>query len=354
MTSGWRLAGAALLLLGACVIAQDLPGATGAPSVKLRLGTIAPRGTTWHRRLLEMGERWRAAQGDGATFVVYTDGAQGSEADMVRRMRVGQLNAALLTVVGLTENDDSAAALQKMPLAFRSWDELDYVREKLSPVLEQRFLAKGFVILCWGDAGWVRFFSKTPALHPTDFRAMRLFAWAGDAAQADIMKGLGYHPVALQIPGILPGLQTGMIDMVPSTPFWALTMQYYHHAPYMLDLKWAPMVGALVVTRQLWSAMAPAARDVLRQAGRDMGAELRALGRRENAESVELMRQRGLNVQPVDPALEAEWRRFAEQVYPSIRGRMVPAELFDAVQRLLAEYRGRRHAAQATQGERAP
>jgi len=349
-----RIASAALLVAGASVVPQGLPAAADPQPVTLRLGTIAPRGTTWHRRLLEMGERWRAAQGERASVIVYTDGAQGSEADMVRRMRVGQLNAGLLTVVGLTEIDESAAALQKMPLAFRSWDELDYVREKLSPVLDERFLSKGFVILCWGDAGWVRFFSKAPALHPADFRAMKLFAWAGDAAQVDIMKGLGYHPVALQIAAILPGLQTGMIDMVPSTPFWALTMQYYPHAPYMLDLKWAPMVGALVVTRQLWRTMAPAARDVLRQAGRDMGAELRALGRRENAASVELMRQRGLNVQTVDPTLEAEWRRFAEQVYPLIRGRMVPAELFDSVRRLLDEYRRRRHAAQATQGAHAP
>src|SRR5256885_8133110 len=102
-------------------------------SAKVRLGTLAPRGTSWHRALLEMGEKWRAGQGAGATFIVYTDGSQGGEADMVRRMRVGQLNAALLSVVGLNDIDDSVTALQKMPLVFRSWQEVDYVREKLRP-----------------------------------------------------------------------------------------------------------------------------------------------------------------------------------------------------------------------------
>ncbi len=85
----------ALLLL----LALQMPSA-GADEVKIRLGTLAPRGTSWHRALLEMGEKWRAGQGAGATFIVYTDGSQGGEADMVRRMRVGQLNAALLSVVG--------------------------------------------------------------------------------------------------------------------------------------------------------------------------------------------------------------------------------------------------------------
>ena len=308
-------------------------------TVKIRLGTLAPRGTSWHRSLLDMGEKWRAAQGAGAAFIVYTDGSQGGEADMVRRMRVGQLNAALLSVVGLTEIDDSVAVLQKMPMVFRSWDELDYLREKLRPTLEKRFLDKGFVVLFWGDAGWVRFFSREPALRPADYRRMKVFAWAGDNPQVEIMKTLGYQPVVLEISDILPGLQTGMINMVPSTPFYALIGQFYNHAPYMLDMNWVPIVGAVVITRKAWDAMAPSGQKALRQAGDAAGVELRALSRRENEESVEAMKKRGLKVQPVTPELEAEWRKVAEHAYPMIRGNMVPAELFDEVQRLLKEYR---------------
>ena len=310
-----------------------------AQDVKIRLGTLAPRGTTWHRALLEMGDKWRAGQGAGATFIVYTDGSQGSESDMVRRMRVGQLNAALLSVVGLNDIDDSVTALQKMPMIFRSWEELDYVREKLRPTLEKRFLDKGFVVLCWGDAGWVRFFSKSPVTSPTDLRKLKLFAWAGDSAQADIMKALGYQPVVLEISDILPGLQTGMINMVPSTPFYALVGQFYGHAPYMLDMNWVPIVGAVVVTRKAWESMSPSAQKALRQAADAGGAQLRAISRRENEEAVEAMKKRGLKVQPLTPEIEAEWRTVAEQAYPLVRGRMVPAPLFDEVQQALREYR---------------
>jgi TRAP-type C4-dicarboxylate transport system substrate-binding protein len=314
-------------------------GAQAADAVKIRLGTLAPRGTSWHRSLLEMGEQWRAAQGPGAAFSVYTDGSQGGEPDMVRRMRIGQLNAALLTVVGLSEIDDSVSVLQKMPMVFRSWDELDHVREKLRPGLEKRFDERGFVVLCWGDGGWVRFFSRRPALRPADYRRMKVFAWAGDNPQADIMKSLGYQPVVLEVADILPGLQTGMIDMVPSTPFWALTLQMYPHAMHMLEMDWAPLVGAIVVTRGLWDAMTPAGREALRRAGEAAGVEMRALSRREQEQAVAAMRKRGLRVQPVSPQVEAEWRALAEGLYPMIRGRMVPAELFDEVQRLLVEYR---------------
>jgi TRAP-type transport system periplasmic protein len=334
-----RLFAAAAMTLAALVAA---PNAPAEEAITIRLGALAPRGTAWHRKLLEVGEQWRVAQGAGAQFIVYGGGSQGGEADMVRRMRIGQLNAAMLTVIGLSEIDTSVAALQKMPLVFRSWDELDYVREKLRPALEKRFLDKGFVVLCWGDAGWVRFFSKEPALRPADYRRMKMFAWAGDAPQADIMKALGYQPVVLEVSDILPGLQTGMVNAVPSTPFWALTLQFFGHAPYMLELDWAPMVGALVVTRKAWDAMSPAGREALRKAGEVAGVELRALSRREHQESVLAMQKRGLKVQSLSPEAEADWRHAAEEMYPLIRGRMVPAEFFDQVQDLLRELRAAR------------
>jgi TRAP-type C4-dicarboxylate transport system substrate-binding protein len=326
-----NLAFAAAVGLSTVAAAQEV--------VKIRLGTLAPRGTSWHRSLLEMGEKWRAVQGPDSAFIVYTDGSQGGEADMVRRMRVGQLNAALLSVVGLTEIDDSVAVLQKMPMVFRSWDEVDHVREKLRPALEKRFLEKGFVVLFWGDAGWVRFFSKEPAVRPADYRKMKVFAWVGDNPQVDIMKALGYQPVVLEISDILPGLQTGMINMVPSTPFYALVGQFYGHAPYMLDMNWVPIVGAVVVTRKAWESMSPSAQKALRQAADAGGAQLRAISRRENEEAVEAMKKRGLKVQPLTPEIEAEWRAVAEQAYPLVRGRMVPAPLFDEVQQALREYR---------------
>src|SRR4051812_45230150 len=330
-------------IVAALLLGTVLQGLQAEP-VKIRLGALAPRGTAWHKSLLQMGEKWRAAEAPGAEFVVYGGGSQGGEADMVRRMRVGQLNAAMLSVIGLSEIDPSVSALQKMPLVFRSWDELDYVREKLRPALEKRFQDQGFVVLCWGDAGWVRFFYKSPAVRPDDFRRLKIFTWAGDAPQADIMKSLGYHPVVLEVADILPGLQTGMINMVPSTPFWALTLQFYPQAPYMLELDWAPMVGAIIVTRKAWDAMTPAGRQALSQAGNEAGLQLRALSRRDQEESVEAMKKRGLKVQPLTPELEAEWRAAAEQMYPLVRSKMVPAEFFDEVQRLLREYRAVRAA----------
>ncbi len=108
-------------------------------------------------------------------------------------------------VVDLREIEPSIAALQNMPLMFKSWEEVDYVREKMRPAMEKKFLDKAFVVLAWGDAGWVRFFSKEPAVRPDDFKKMKFFAWGSEIEQQEIMKRLGYTPVPLETGDIPSG-----------------------------------------------------------------------------------------------------------------------------------------------------
>ncbi|PWT72313.1 MAG: C4-dicarboxylate ABC transporter substrate-binding protein [Proteobacteria bacterium] len=307
--------------------------------VKIRLGTIAPKGSTYHRALQEMGEKWKHAEGAAATFTVFTDGTQGGEADMVRRMRVGQLNAALVSVVGLMEIDRSVTALQYMPMLFRDWSEVDYARDKLHASLEARLLDKGFVVLFWGDAGWARFFSKDAAIRPTDFKKEKMFAWSGDNDQVDLMKTLGYNPVPLETADILPGLQTGLITAVPCAAYYALAGQVDAAAKHMLDLKWVPVVGAAVITKKAWDQLSAAGRDQLKVAADAAGVKIRTRARQEDQEAVDAMKKRGLIVHEPTPEIEAEWRKLAEDAYPKIRGTMVPADTFDLVRGAVAEYR---------------
>lgn len=307
--------------------------------VTLKISTGAPRGSIYHRVLQEMGEKWRAAEGGKSRFIVYTDSAQGPEAETVRRMRVGQLSASMVSIVGLSEIDSSVGVLQFIPLMFRSWEEVDYVREKLRPDLEQRLRAKDFVVLFWGEGGWVQFFSKTLRRTPEEFKSARIFNWAGDSAQAELMKSLGYRPVVLEVSDILPSLQTGMIDTVPAPPVWALIGQFDRTAPYMVRVNWAPIVGAVVMSTKALDALSPSGRAALLAAAAEAGAALRAQRSARDDEIIKAMEQRGLKVTNPTPETERIWQEFARSVWPRVRGGMVPAEMFDRVERLLADYR---------------
>ena len=330
-----RLAGSLLLcgLMGASALASDKP---------LRIGTLAPKNSLYHRQLLEIGEAWRQAQGGNAKYVVFPDGSQGGEAELARRMRIGQLQGALLSIVGLSEIEPSINALQSIPLLFKTWDEVDHVREKMRTSMEKKFLDKGFVVLAWGDAGWVRFFSKDALMRPDDFKKMKFFSFAGESEQQEIMKSLGFTPVPLETTDILPSIQTGMINVVPSTPYFALATQIYGKVPHMLEINWAPVVGALVVTQKAWDDMSPAGRQALRTAGEKAGVQIRNKARQEVEEAVEAMRKRGLVVNKPNSDQLREWQELADKLYPRIRGNLVPAETFDEVFQHVKAYRAGR------------
>jgi len=317
-----------------------LAAAQALAQAPIKVATIAPKGSIYHRSLQEMGEAYRRASGPQARFIIYPDSIQGTEADTVRRMRVGQLDASMLTVVGLSEIDPSVAALQYMPMMFRSWQELDYVRDKLRPELEAKLGAKGFVVLIWGEGGWVQFFTKEPIAHPEEFKRAKIFAWSGDVQQAGVMKSLGYQPVALPLADIGPGLETGMLDTLPLAPLWVMIGQFDRVTRYMLRVNWVPIVGATVMRRQTFDAMTPAAREALLAAARKAELELRAQREVLDNEAIAAMEKRGLKMLPMTPELEKEWRGLAERAYPHVRGTMVPAETFDRVRAILDERRG--------------
>ena len=323
-------------VLGALLAAD---AALAAEPALIKIATIAPKNSIYHRTLQEIGEAYRRASGSQARTIVYPDSIQGTEADTVRRMRVGQLDASMLTVVGLSEIDPSVAALQYMPMMFRSWEELDFVREKLQPELEAKLAAKGFVALLWGEGGWVQFFAKEPFTHPEEFKRARIFAWSGDNLQASVMKSQGYTPVPIPLADILPALETGMIDTVPVAPLWAMIGQFDRVARHMVRVNWVPIVGATVMRKQTFDAMKPEARAAVLEASRKGTEVLRAQRAVQDEESIRAMQARGLKELSLTPEAEQAWRALAERSWPQVRGTMVPADTFDKVRALVAEYR---------------
>lgn len=327
----------AVLLASAVLLCSEAKAQT----TRIRLGTLAPQGTSYHRILQGMGERWRSGTSGRVDLTVYA-GTMGSEAELVRRMRLGQLQAATLTVTGLQELDPSVTALQLMPMMFRSLEELAFVKSRLEPMLARRLEERGWIVLFWADAGWVRFFSRQSAQRPDDFRRLKIFVTAGSREQFDLMRSAGFNPVSLEWTNALTSLQTGMVDVIPTIPFFALSLQFHTVARYMIELNWVPLVGATVISKRTWDALSAADQAALRAAALEAGTTFQARGRAEGDSAVTAMQRRGLTVVPVPPTIEAEWRAASERLHPQIRGTMVPAETFDEVLRLLAEYRSSR------------
>jgi TRAP-type C4-dicarboxylate transport system substrate-binding protein len=327
-----------LLLL---LVAALAPAGHAEKPLRINLGTLAPRGSSYHQALQAMGEAWRSASNGRVKLVIYPDGTQGSETDMVRLMRIGSLQAGLITSSGLETIESTVAGLQKLPFVFRDLEEFDHIMRVMGPRLERKLEEKGFHVLFWTDAGWLRLFSTEAALTPEDFARHRLFVWA-DPKQAEILKYVGQNPVNLETNDLPTALQTGLVSAMPAPPIYVLATQLDRRARHMLRINYAPLVGAAVVTKSTWDAIPLELQTALAAAAQKTGGQIRARSRTENEESVVAMQKRGLIVHELTPETRAAWTALAEKTYPLIRGGLMPADLFDEVQRELADFRARR------------
>ncbi len=332
-----KIAVAALLL----VLNPILFPATTAAQTRIRLATLLPPGSSQYRTLEQMGQEWKSSTGGAVTLTIYGGGTMGGEEDTIRRMRAGQLQAATLSAAGLSDIDPAAGAIEKIPMLYHSLDEMEYVRTKLQPELEQRMERKGFVVLSWTDTGWIYIFSRQPYTRPEEFRSRRskVFVTATDGNEIEIVNSLGFQAVPLEWPDVLISLETGLVDTVPVTPFFALASQFDLVAKHLLEVNYVPLVGATVMTKRSWDALNPDQREKVLKAAAEAGKQIQAKSRAESQEAIEAMKKRGLQVHQVPPELEDEWRHFAESVYPKMRGKMIPADVFDKTLSLVAEYR---------------
>jgi TRAP-type C4-dicarboxylate transport system substrate-binding protein len=303
-----------------------------AAPVNVKLATQAPVNSVWHKALLDMGATWDTATQGRVKLVVYAGGTQGSEDATIRMMRPGvdQLQANLLMLPGLSTVDDGFNVFG-VPFFFESDIEGLHILEKLTPMLEKRLDGKGFKLIAWASAGWIRLFSKQPIKTIADVKNAKLFTSQGDERMVQWYKANGFHPVALaagDIPAQLK-LRTGMIDAAPSPPYPALLLQMFRDAKYMLDVRVAPLYGAVVMTNEAWNKIDANDRPVIMNAAKAL--EKRILGEtpKLDEDSVATMKTRGLTVTTLDANAIAAFRVEAEKLVTTMRGNMMPADMYD-------------------------
>jgi TRAP-type C4-dicarboxylate transport system substrate-binding protein len=317
-------------------------GLGAAEPVIIKLATFAPTGSTWHKAIMEMGAAWSKRTEGRVSLKVYGNGEQGNESALVKLMRpaVGQLQAALLTQPALTEIDDVFEAFG-IPFFFESNAEFEFVLSKMTPLVKDRLRARGFVLVHWGNGGWIQIFSKKPVHTLADLKQLKLYTTEGNDRMVQWYKRNGFHPVALSyndIPAQLK-LRTGMIEAAPSPPYAAVALRFYLDAPNMLQLSVGPLVGATIMTTEAWNLISEADRAKLLDVAAETERKLAVAVPKLDADSIAEMQKNGLSVMTVENAALAEFHDAASELARNMRGSMVPADVYDTVLKYRTEFR---------------
>jgi TRAP-type transport system periplasmic protein len=304
----------------------------------IKLATVVPEGSVWDRNLKQMAEEWQQATGGRVTVTVFGGMSQGDESTVLRKMRLDALQAASFTAVGLG-SIDPAFSIFDVPFFFESYDELNYVTEKLTPVIAQRLDAKGFILLNWGHGGWTQLFTKRPVRTIADLKTIKLYTSAGNDRMVQWFKANGFEPRPMAMTDIMTGLTTGMIEGLPTPALAAQLFQWYRQTPYMLDIGLAPVVGASVITKKTWNSIPAADRPKLLASAAAVEKRLQAEIPKQDQAAVADLTKRGVTVTKADGA---EWRAQADGLAKTMRGEMVPADIFDLALKARSEFRTRK------------
>ncbi len=327
-----------LILFVAVCIVSFCPAAN---ALTIKLGSLAPAGSPWDKGLNKLGAEWEKISGGSVTLKIYPGGIVGDEADMTRKIRIGQLSAAGMTGVGLSRIYPDIAAIQ-MPLLIQSNEELRFVLEKMKPAFSAELEKRGFKVVIWTFVGWVHFFSKVPVIGPDDLKKQKLFVWAGDADAAQVWKESGFHVVPLTPTDIMPSLQSGMIDAFSTTPLSAASYQWFGLAKNMCDMNWAPLIGGVVVSTSVWSKIPPETAAKLEACATQIGSDMQADILKADESAMTIMKQNGLVVNAVPKASVEAWKSAIEGGITKGLLKNSAKDLYETVKKFVNEYRATR------------
>lgn len=311
----------------AALLAALAPAAM-AQGTTIKLGTLAPQGSTWHELLKELSRRWEQESGGRVKLRVYAGGVQGSEGEMVRKMSVNQLQAASISNVGMHDVIPDPQALS-VPFLFDDEAQMECAFAKVRPRIEQALERRGLVAIQWSRIGAVHLFCDAPYKVPAEMKDAKVWVWEGDPKSEQAFRAAGLRPVVRSATDMITGLQTGALSCVPNVPLYVLTARLYDRAPYMNDQPWSWMLGATLVRKDAWEKIPPDLRQKLLASAVELGKRVDAEVKRLNTDAVTAMQKQGLKVVPGD---RSAWRAAMEQAFPVVRGGVVPVEVFDEVQ----------------------
>jgi len=296
----------------------------------VKLGTVAPEQSVWHDALLRIAQDWREISNGQVELRIYAGGVLGGEDEMVRKMQRRGIDALAISNAGLPLIDDIVSCLS-LPLLFDSYDELDRIRLAVAPEIEASLENRGYKVLGWAEAGWVHFFAKEPVRVPADLRQQRVWTSTGAPEHEALLNELGFRVVALPLPDMLTGLQTGLIDAIDVPPLFALADRSYQSANNMTDLQFAPLNSAVIVNLSVWERLPGEYHDAFLAAVEQAVSVLRDETHDAEQQAIEEMVVRGLNVVELAPAEVAEWAALAESAYPALPCSREHPELFERI-----------------------
>ena len=290
--------------LVACLATGSAAYAQSAP---IKLATIAPEGSSWMVQMRAGAQDIKQRTEGRVAIKFYGGGVMGNDKKVLRKIRIGQLQGGAFTSTALAERYPGLN-LYGIPMLFRSLDEVDYVRERLDDRLQAGLREAGYESFGFAEGGFAYLMANTPLRELGDIRGRKIWVPEGDTVSFMAMETLGLSPVVLPMTDVMTGLQTGLLDIVASSPVGALVLQWHTKIQYVTDLPVAYLFAFLAIEQRAFARLRDEDQAVVREVLTNVYNQIDAESRRDNVNAEEAMKSAGISYVAPDPMRVQEWR----------------------------------------------
>jgi len=302
-----------------------------ADAKRLKIATLAPAGTTWMKELKAGANLIAERTGGRVKLKFYPGGVMGNDQSVHRKIKIGQLHGGAFTPGGLAQVDSSIQSLG-LPMMFKSFDEVDYVRAKIDPVIKQQMEAKGFVLLGISEGGFVRILSKKPMQSLESIRNSKVWVPAGDRIGQIAMSALGITPISLPISDVFTGLQTGLIETVTVNPTAAIAFQWHTSTSFMTEVPISYLIGVMAIQKKAFDKLSPDDQQIVREEIGKVFKRLDTINRSDNQAAKAALKNQGITFVTPDPGEIERWKSISDQsIEEMIETGVISSEIVDQV-----------------------
>jgi TRAP-type C4-dicarboxylate transport system substrate-binding protein len=306
------------------------PHGAASKAVTIKIATLAPQGSAWMQTFNDLNAAVKKKTNNGVRFKIYPGGVLGDESDMRRKMHVGQIQGAALTSAGLSGIFSEIDVFQ-IPFLFESYDEIDYVLQKMDIFFKNKFADKGYILLGWSEGGFIRLMSTAPISSIDDLRKAKVWIWEDAPMAKAIFDAAKISAIPLSLPDVLVGLQTGLVDVVYAPPSGAISLQWFTRTKYITDLPLMYLTGGVVVKKKVFKKLSPAEQQTLLELCSKYLAELKLVIRRANQEAINVMKKHGVKLIKPSSTQIGNFKKIAVKAMEQQTGKSFSQKVRDEV-----------------------
>ncbi|MAF77193.1 MAG: ABC transporter substrate-binding protein, partial [Halobacteriovoraceae bacterium] len=301
-------------------------------AARLKVGVLAPEGTNWAKNMKKMAKEVKKATDGEVKFKFYFGGSQGDEVDVLRKVRINQLQGGVFTGKTLGEIEGDIRVME-IPFQFggdreKAWKTL----EKLSPYFDKKLKAANFENLGFFEIGMVYFVSQKKTPNLASLNGVKIWSWEGDRIVSEMMKTLNLVSVPLPLPDVLSSLSTGVIEATYSPLMAMVALQWNTKIKYLVDFPIAYSVGSFLLSDKAWKKIKPAHQKKVKEIAAKYMTKVNEANIQDNADALKAIKASGVEFIQFPEADVTKAKGLKNEIIKNLKGKLFTEEALNKIQ----------------------